>query len=339
MRMSVVDVGSNTACLVVADVAGGWPVPVHTAKYRLRLGQHLDRGGRLPERQIAQVAEAVGAARAEAERWGTARPLTFATAVVRDAPNRAEVLRAVRSGTGTRLCVLPGELEAELSFLAVRRWMGWQAGPLTLMDLGGGTLEVAFGRGRLPDYAVSLPLGAGRLTREHFTQESRDPPPAEAIRAVRRRVRTQLRDVAARIRQERTHTAVAASRTFQQLARLCGAAPERQGPFVPRQLSRPDLRRAVDRLADLPVDRRASLPGISAARSRQALAGAVVAHATMKLIGVGAATICPWGLREGIMLRHVEDGADWWAAADLGHGAGDAGGRDAPAGRPVRAGE
>ncbi|MGK5532763.1 Ppx/GppA phosphatase family protein [Streptomyces sp. URMC 129] len=313
MRMSVMDVGSNTACLVVADVADGAPAPVHTAKYPLRLGQRLDRSGRVSGEQIRQMTAAVGAARAEAERWGTPAPLAFATAVVRDAPNRAEVLRAVEDGTGVRLCVLPGELEAELTFLAVRRWMGWQAGPLTLLDLGGGTLEVAFGRGRLPDFAVSLPLGAGRLTREHFPQ---DPPPKEAIRAVRRRVRTQLRDVATRIRQERTHTPVAASRTFQQLARLCGAPPERQGPFVRRQLARPDLRRAVDRLACLPVERRAALPGISAARSRQALAGAVVAHATMKLMGLGAVTICPWGLREGIMLRHVEDGTGWWEAVE-----------------------
>jgi exopolyphosphatase/guanosine-5'-triphosphate,3'-diphosphate pyrophosphatase len=78
-------------------------------------------------------------------------------------------------------------------------------------------------------------------------------------------------------------------------------------------MARADLRRAVDRLAGLPVSERAALPGISAARAGQSLAGAIVAHTTLKLMGINEVTICPWALREGVLLRCIEDGnADWW---------------------------
>ncbi|MFJ5775491.1 Ppx/GppA family phosphatase [Streptomyces sp. NPDC093094] len=312
MRISVLDVGSKTVRLMVADAGSGVPLPVHTAKWRLRLSDCVEPDGVLPQEAVEQLVAAVGAARRTAHRWGAEPPLAFATAVVRSAPNRAEVQHAVASRTGVGLCTLPGEVEAELTFLAARRWAGWRAGPLAVLDIGGGSLEVAFGRGRLPDFVASLPLGAARLTREYFPGDA--PPDPARVRDLRRAVRHQLRDVAARIRWEGPRTAVAASRTFQQLGRLCGAAPGRQGPFTPRLLRRSDLGSAAERLAALPAAERALLPGISAPRAAQSLAGAVVGHTAMKLTGVPAAEICPWAIREGILLRHIEDGPSWWAA-------------------------
>lgn len=311
MRISVVDVGSNTVRLVVADAQDGVPLPVHTAKWRLRLSDDVRPGGPVPEEAVERLVEAVQEADRTAARWGAAGPLAFATAVVRAAPNRQEVLRTVRQRTGVGLYTLPGEVEAELTFLGARRWMGWRSGPLALMDIGGGSFEVAFGRGRMPDFVASLPLGAGRLTHEFF--EGQDPPPPELVRALRRKVRHQLRDVAARIRWEGPRTAVATSRTFQQLGRLCGAPAGRHGPFVERQLHRSDLREAVAALAALPSSQRAELPGISAPRALQSLAGAVVGHTAMKLTGIESVTICPWAIREGVLLRHIEDGPSWWA--------------------------
>ncbi|GAA4789292.1 Ppx/GppA family phosphatase [Streptomyces ziwulingensis] len=311
MRISVMDVGSKTVRLVVADAQDGVPLPVHTAKWRLRLSEQVRPGDPVPEEAVDRLVEAVAEASRTAARWGAAGPPAFATAVVRAAPNRAEVLRAVRERTDVALCTLPGEVEAELTFLGARRWMGWRSGPLALLDIGGGTMEVAFGRGRLPDFVACLPLGAARLTHEFF--EEADPPTPEQIRALRRRVRHQLRDVAARIRWEGPRTAVATSRTFQQLGRLCGAAPGRRGPFVERQLRAADLRAAIDRLAALPTAERAALPGISAPRAAQSLAGAVIGHTAMKLTGLGSVTVCPWAIREGVLLRHIEDGPSWWA--------------------------
>ncbi|MFF9038105.1 Ppx/GppA family phosphatase [Streptomyces sp. NPDC014892] len=311
MRMSVVDVGSNTVRLVVADAEGGVPLPVHTAKWRLRLSEQVPPGGDVPDEAVERLCQAVTAAARTAERWGASTPLAFATAVVRSAPNRREVLRTVRAETGVLICTLPGEVEAELTFLGARRWMGWRSGPLALLDIGGGSLEVAFGRGRLPDFVASLPLGANRLTHEFF--QGQDPPSMESIKALRRKVRHQLRDVSARIRWEGPRTAVATSRTFQQLSRLCGSAPGRHGPFVERELRCADLGRAIARLAALPAAQRAALPGISAPRATQSLAGALVGHTTMKLSGLKSVTICPWAIREGVLLRHIEDGPAWWS--------------------------
>jgi len=319
MRVSVVDAGSNTVRLVVADARDGVPLPVHTAKWRLRLSEQVAPDGRIGQAAAERLGEALGQAVAMSRKWGADEPLAFATAVVRGAPDRAEVLRAVGERTGVRLSVLPGEVEAELTFLAVRRWMGWRSGPLALLDIGGGSLEVAFGRGRTPEFTASLPLGAGRLTRELLTASG--PAPEAELRALRRRVRHEMRDVGARLRWERPQTAVATSRTFQQLARLCGALPGRHGPFAERALRRADLRRAVDRLAALPVAERAALPGISAPRARQSLAGAVVAHNAMKVSGLRTVTICPWAVREGILLRCLEEGTGWWAAYET-HGDG-----------------
>lgn len=309
------DAGSNTVRLVVTDAKDGVPLPVHTAKWKLRLADAVGADGRFGEAATEQLVKALNAAAAMARRWGAPEPLAFATAVVRNAPDRADVLRAVHSRTGVRLCVLPGEVEAELTFLGVRRWMGWRSGPLALFDIGGGSLEVAFGRGRMPEFAASLPLGADRLTNEFFA--CADAPSATEVRALRRAVRHQLRDATARIRWEQPHTTVATSRTFQQLARLCGAAPGRRGPFVERVLHRKDLRHAVERLAALSAAERSRLPGISAPRARQSLAGAVVGHTAMKLSSVKTVVICPWALREGILLRYLEDGADWWTETEL----------------------
>lgn len=322
--MGVLDVGSNTVRLVIAETDGAVPLPVHTAKRRLRLSAYVERGGHLPDEQVARLVDAVTAARDEGVRWGVTAPFAFATAIVRDAPNRADILRKVATETGVPLHILPGEVEAELTFLAARRWMGWRAGPLAMLDIGGGSLEVAFGRSKLPDFAISLPLGANRLTREHF--RGQDPPSERRVRTLRRHVRHQLRDVAARIRWEAPRTTVATSRTFQQLGRLCGAQPGRSGPFTPRAMTRADLRRATRQLAELPAAERAALPGISAARAEQSLAGAIVAHTTMKLMSIDEVTICPWALREGVLLRCIEDGnADWWngtAPSLRGHEAG-----------------
>ncbi len=112
MRMSVVDVGSNTVRLVVADAEGEVPLPVHTVKWKLRLSEQVEADGRIPDESVRQLVEAVAAAGTTAQRWGAAGPLAFATAVVRNAPNRLEVLRTIRTETGVQICTLPGEVEA-----------------------------------------------------------------------------------------------------------------------------------------------------------------------------------------------------------------------------------
>ncbi|GLH99440.1 Ppx/GppA phosphatase family protein [Phytohabitans aurantiacus] len=308
MRIGVLDVGSNTAHLLIADGGVGVPLPLHAIKTRLRLAEHVDADGAVGPTAIDRLGDAVADAIAKARAWQVQELYAYATAVVRDAPNQEEILSAVWNRSGVRLGLLTGREEAELTFLAARRWMGWRSGPLLVLDIGGGSLEIAYGHDVAPQFAVSLPVGAGRLTRERLRG---DPPSQRQLKALRRHVRDQLTEAATRMHWEGTGTAAATSRTFHQLARLCGAPPKRLGPFVPRHLRREDLEKQLKRLARLPAARRAKLPGISAPRARQSLAGAVVAHTTMTAFGLGEVTICPWALREGILLRRLEHAA-WW---------------------------
>ncbi len=322
MRLTVLDVGSTTVNLLVAEAGGGVPLPVRTWKARTRLADWLEPDGTVRPQGRRLVIDAVRRAAEEARPAQPDALFAYATAAIRDAPNRDRVLAEVADATGIRLGTLSGVEEAQLTFLTARRWLGWQAGPMLLLDIGGGCLEVACGRDRLPDSALSLPLGAGRLTREFLGDA--DPSPARAVRRLRRHVREQVHQIVARTSWEAPHTAVAASKTFQQLARLTGAAPLRDGPFVPRRLRRRDLRPWIDRLAALPVRRRSNLPGVSPHRARQSLAGAIVAYEVMRGLKIDAVQICPWGLREGILLRQMEvhqpelHGVGWvpWPSAD-----------------------
>ncbi|MCX5377693.1 Ppx/GppA phosphatase family protein [Streptomyces sp. NBC_00091] len=305
MRLGVLDVGSNTVHLLVVDAhPGARPLPAHSHKVQLRLAELLDeRGAVTPagvERLVSVIADAVQAA----EDKGCEDVLPFATSAVREAPNADEVLARVKAETGIELPVLSGEDEARLTFLAVRRWFGWSAGKLLVLDIGGGSLEIAYGIDEDPDAAVSLPLGAGRLTSTWLPGDPADP---ADVKALRRHVRAQIaRTVGEFSRFGAPDHVVATSKTFKQLARIAGAAREADGLYVQRDLTRKSLEEWVPRLTAMTTAERGALPGVSEGRAAQLLAGALVAEATMDLFGVDELEICPWALREGVILRRLD---------------------------------
>jgi exopolyphosphatase/guanosine-5'-triphosphate,3'-diphosphate pyrophosphatase len=301
MRMGVLDIGSNTGHLLVVDAyRGGPPVPAHSFKETLRLSEHLDGSGAVSDEGVQRLVKYVREARAQAEDQGCSTVLAFATSAVRDAINSDAVLETVREATGVEIDVLPGEDEARLTFLAVRRWFGWSSGRLGVFDIGGGSLELAVGSDEVPSVASSLPLGAGRLTRD-WLAAGRD------YDDLRRHVRAEIADAAGAIlRGGRFDRAVATSKTFRSLARICGSAPYEEGPYVRRTLNRADLVIAVRQMATLGDDEIATLPGVSLDRAHQMRAGAVVAEATMDLFDLDELEICPWALREGVLLRHMD---------------------------------
>src|SRR5664280_1055413 len=129
MRLGVLDVGSNTVHLLVVDAhRGGHPIPTFSEKSELRLAELLRPDGALSRRGEDRLIEAICAARESAERYGTEDLVAFATSAVRDATNSESVLARVRAETGVALAVLTGPDEARMTFLAVRRWLGWSAG-------------------------------------------------------------------------------------------------------------------------------------------------------------------------------------------------------------------
>jgi exopolyphosphatase/guanosine-5'-triphosphate,3'-diphosphate pyrophosphatase len=305
MRIGVLDVGSNSAHLKIADLRPGEPPrPVTSVKHRTRLAESISSAQKIEEVAIERLVSVIGKAARVAEAEYVDELIAFATSAVRDAANREAITTRVAVETGIRLGFLDGRDEARLTFLAARAWYGWSAGPMLLFDIGGGSLEIAYGDGREPEISLSLPLGAGRLTREHLPG---DPPRNEDVRRLTREVRERLetktrefRDMADPVR------VVATSKTFKQLARLTGAPKTKAGPYVRRTLHRNDLREQIPRLATMKNKHRAEQKGISKPRAPQILAGAIVAEAAMRALGIEHADICPWALREGIIARRMQ---------------------------------
>lgn len=305
MRLGVLDVGSNTVHLLVVDAhPGARPLPAHSHKAELRLAELLDEDGAIGPEGVDRLVATVGEALQAAEDKGVEDVLPFATSAVREAANADEVLARVTRETGVELAVLTGEEEARLTFLAARRWFGWSAGRLLVIDIGGGSLEIAYGLDEEPDKAVSLPLGAGRLTASRLAG---DPPEPADVRALRRHVRAEIaRTVGEFSRLGAPDHVVATSKTFKQLARIAGAARSAEGLYVQRGLSRKALEEWVPKLAAMTAEERTELPGVSEERAPQLLAGALVAEAAMDLFGVDGLEICPWALREGVILRRLD---------------------------------
>jgi exopolyphosphatase/guanosine-5'-triphosphate,3'-diphosphate pyrophosphatase len=305
MRLGVLDVGSNTVHLLVVDAhQGARPLPAFSHKEELHLTDCLDSQNKLTSDCAARLLKFVNEALEIAEDKGVQEILAFATSAVRDAANGDEILAWIEAETDVRIQVLPGTDESRLTFLAARRWYGWSAGRLLLLDIGGGSLEIASGQDEDPSVAVSLPLGANRLTRDWLTS---DPPEREQVRKLRKHVRVEIAAAASAIRSagDPDHC-VATSKTFRQLARISGAAPSSEGMYVKRLLRHTDVTELADRLTRMSVEARAQLPGVSLLRAPQLAAGAIVADAAMDLFGVPVLEICPWALREGVILRRMD---------------------------------
>ncbi|MDQ3628103.1 MAG: Ppx/GppA family phosphatase [Actinomycetota bacterium] len=305
MRMGVLDIGSNTGHLLVVDARrGARPLPAYAYKEPLRLSEHLDADGAVSEAGVGALVKFIDASTEIAEDKGCQTVEAFATSAVRDAANADDVLDTVRAATGVELTVLPGGDEARLTFLAARRWTGWSAGRVLLFDIGGGSLEIALGADETPEAALSLPLGAARLTREWLADGRHDP---GRVRELRRYVRAQVaRDADSVLRVGAADRAVATSKTFRSLARICGAAPSDDGPYTHRVIARDVLRERLPGLIAMPVDEVATLPGVSANRAHQVAAGAIVADAVMDLFDLDELQMCPWALREGVILQWLD---------------------------------
>ena len=312
MRIGVLDVGSNTVHLLLVDAHwGAPPTPIRSERWTLKLASLIGADGSLGEGGTTSVVTAVGLAAAQARDAGCSELLAFATSAIRDATDSDAVLTAVRTATDVDLQVLSGEDEARLTFLAVRRWFGWSAGNLLVLDIGGGSLEIAGGPDEQPAVAASVPLGAGRMHREWFVPRSgvlpTSPPGATAVDELHRFAVARLATVAPCIVAAGPfERVVGTSETFRTLARLAGAAPSEAGSLVPRSLSAAALRQVTAFIARMTPADVGALEGVSEDRSEQLAAGAAVALAAMETVHADRIDICPWALREGVILQRLD---------------------------------
>jgi len=290
--------------VVVDAQRGGPPTPMSNWKTPMRLVEYLDDKGAINHKGQEKLLNGVALAKEMSEQFRCEEMLPFATSAIRSAENSDKVLDKVEKETGVRLRILSGDDEARLTFLAVRRWYGWSAGRICDLDIGGGSLEMSIGMNEDPDVACSVNLGAGRLTREWFDT---DPPSKKKIAALKEFIDEELNDPVEKLLDSGDiDLAVGTSKTFRMLARLTGAAPSSAGPRVKRTLTQAGLRQLIAFISRMTAADRAELEGVSAERSHQVVAGALVAEATMRKLDIDVLHMCPWALREGVIFRQLD---------------------------------
>ncbi|GAB3146219.1 Ppx/GppA phosphatase family protein [Microbacterium neimengense] len=305
MRLGVLDIGSNTVHLLVADAhPGGRPLATTSHRTVLRLMRYLTPTGAISEEGVRALEDAVAEARETARREGVAELLATATSAVRDATNGELVIARIEEALGQPLQVLGGEDEARFTFLAVRRWLGWSAGQILLFDIGGGSLEIAAGADELPQLAASVPLGAGRMTVGYLPD---DPPGEDAVERLRAHAEEVLSPAAAGFGAlPRPDHVAGSSKAIRSLARLAGYPVPGWSQSERLLLPRQALGSWIPRLARLPASARQELPGITPDRTFQIVAGAVVLHTAMRALDIDELEVSPWALREGVLLRYIE---------------------------------
>lgn len=301
MRLGVLDVGSNTVHLQVVDThLGARPNPMFNYKEELRLTEFLQNDNTISAEGIGSLEATLRRAIKEASKAKVEELLPFATSALREATNGESIINTLNKDLEIDLQVLSGEDEAKLTFLAARRWFGWSSGRLLVVDIGGGSLEIAVGIDEAPEVAVSLPLGAGRLTKNHLVG---DPYSDKSIRHLRDHIENQLDSILpSLVHHQDTDRAIATSKTLRTLARLGGDWFDGNGKVIKID----HIRKICSKLSEMTLQERIKLPGVSANRARQIVAGAFVTESVMRNLDLSELEICPWALREGIVLKWMD---------------------------------
>lgn len=300
MRCSVLDLGSNSFHVLVADLDGATLVPVEREREMLHLGQVVARHGGVPEPEVVRAESTVAHLSALARRSGTVEHLAVATSALRDADNGPDVLDRLSTAAGAPVRTLTGEEEARLAYLGVRAGVAVGAQPLLVLDLGGGSLELAVGSDGAVGWSTSIPLGVSRLSHLVTT----DPLRTREREALQVRVAEALAPVLAPVREAAPAATVAVGGTVRALARVVAASADVWLPTTLNQLrvGTGDLRRARDELVALDLDGRAAVPGVKERRADQLHVAAVILTAVLEGLDVAEVTVSDWGLREGILL-------------------------------------
>jgi exopolyphosphatase/guanosine-5'-triphosphate,3'-diphosphate pyrophosphatase len=310
MIIAALDIGSNSIHLVVVETDHEKPFRVLTrGKEVVRLGRSTARDRKLSSAAIDRAIACIRKFRLRADTYGAQELVAVATSAVREAANRQEFLARVLAETGVHLELLSGIEEARLIALAVSvKERSRAKHRLLVLDIGGGSTELAVTQQGEPSVLISLKLGAVRLTEQFITS---DPVSDKQLR----RLRAELREVIAHRAPEIQAVGFdACSGTSGTINALSGILlrrrlAERRGHPTRRQLEAPltlDQVRALNQeLAALPLEERVQIPGLNRARAEIIIAGGQLLEAIMETVGVAELTACEWALREGVIIAQL----------------------------------
>ncbi|HEX9853835.1 MAG TPA: Ppx/GppA phosphatase family protein [Acidimicrobiia bacterium] len=296
MRVAAVDIGTNTVRLLLGEVAGGGLLSIAEKRTEItRLGRGVDERRRLDPRAVQLTVDVLGEYGSAADRFAAERRGAVATSATRDAEDREAFLDLAATAFGARPDVIAGEREAELAFAGVRSAVR-PAGPILVVDLGGGSTEFVFGEDDV-EYARSVDVGSVRVTERWL---ARRPITTEALAAARSAVAGALAPLEI---PGAPGLVIGVAGTFTTLAAVHLELAVYDRDVVHGSVLRlDDLMRMVERLAALSVEDIAAIPTVPPGRADVLLGGAIVAEAAVARSGHGEVTISEADLLDGIAL-------------------------------------
>ncbi len=315
LRIAAVDIGSNSIRMIVADVSPAGEIRVvDEMKAMPRLGAGVDRTGLLADASMDAAVVALARMSTLARQMHADRVDAVATSAVRDAANGGAFLDRVRAETGLRVRLLSGEEEARLSFRSALAHFELGAGRTVVMDIGGGSLELALAAEGLLERLVSLPFGAIRATEQFLAQAAEGHgATTRALRELRRAVRWAVRDEMP-VREWRGARVIGSGGTFTNLAGIVAARPAKAGarpgarPAGTRSrhgtvVTRAGVEHVLDRLASMTSAERAAVPGLNPARADIIVAGLATAAEVLAVFEARELHVSGYGIREGLLLE------------------------------------
>lgn len=300
LRIAAVDIGSNSIRQIVADVFPDGEIRiVDEMKAAPRLGAGVAVSGELGEQQMNEAVAALARMATLARQLGAKRIEVVATSAVRDAANGAAFLTRVRKETGLKARVLVGQEEARLAFRSALAHFELGRGRSVVMDIGGGSLELALAAEGLVERLITFPFGAIRMTERFLT----DRPVEKGVRKLRKRVRAAI-SKSLPVRDWRGAEVIGSGGTFTNLA---GMYLARQGIKVRNvhgtRIPRADVEHILEQLMTMTVEERLAVPGLNAARADLIVAGLAVAAEVLARIEPRELAASAFGIREGILLE------------------------------------
>jgi exopolyphosphatase/guanosine-5'-triphosphate,3'-diphosphate pyrophosphatase len=301
MRVAVVDLGTNTTRVLVADVVDGRVHELARETNVTRLGEGVDSTGRLADGAIERVAARLAEYKAIIDDLQPERTVALATSAVRDASNGGEFRTLLHDRFELDVHIIPGEEEARLTFLGATAARQPGAGPFVVIDIGGGSTEFVVGStGADPVFRVSTQAGSVRQTERHLKE---DPPSDEDLLTLRAAIRSIIEHAVPAAIRDQVRQGIAVAGTATSLA----AIDQHLDPYDPERVDGYGLlleasERMLGELAAIPLEARKRTPGLHPDRAPTIIAGAAILVESMRVFGLASVEVSEADILHGAAL-------------------------------------